>query len=69
MNKKIIDSLNILYTNDIKTNFQIKTIGLYFGSFDPFHLGHKEILDLGIDRSDIMVIGLSEKNNRQRPSI
>ncbi len=43
--------LQCLFPNDIlyfknNTKNKVRSIALYFGSFDPFHFGHKETLDM-----------------------
>ena len=41
-----------------------KTIGIYAGSFNPFHVGHKDILDQSIDLFDEVYLALGNNPSK-----
>src|SRR3989338_3217373 len=47
---------------------KIKTIGFYFGSFDPFHNGHMEVTEVMLKYCDIVMVSTIE-NNKAKPML
>src|SRR3989304_121338 len=43
----------------------VQTIGLYFGSFDPFHDGHMEVSEIMLNFCDIILITTVKKNKEK----
>jgi cytidyltransferase-like protein len=44
---------------------EIKVIGLYFGSFDPFHDGHCEVAEIMLNFCDLVLITTVHKNSNK----
>ncbi|CAH6419683.1 Cytidylyltransferase [uncultured virus] len=62
LNLDFVDSDRAI--NNLTTN-PPQIIGLYFGSFDPFHNGHMEVLEVMLNYVDIILITTADKNSEK----